>query len=150
MVKNHEFLFDLDLDNYTCPSFSHSLQHSSILSPQLQAKDISLAFYCVIIDVSSLFTRLLESVFFLWDAVFCYRRHPAGGSKPEIGPGHDGAWKMIPGSGLFLIGISGFLIFYAVLAHLSARMGEGLRLPPYYRIYYFAVLFLILAALYGW
>jgi len=57
---------------------------------------------------------------------------------------------MIPGSGLFLIGISGFLIFYAVLAHLSARMGEGLRLPPYYRIYYFAVLFLILAGLYGW
>lgn len=57
---------------------------------------------------------------------------------------------MILGSGLFLIGISGFLIFYAVLAHLSARMGEGLRLPPYYRIYYIAVLFLVLAAIYGW
>jgi len=57
---------------------------------------------------------------------------------------------MIPGSALFLIGISGFLIFYAVLAHLSKRMGEGLRLPPYYMIYYIAVLFLVLAALYGW
>lgn len=57
---------------------------------------------------------------------------------------------MITGSGLFLVGISGFLIFFAVLAHLSARMGEGLHLPPYYRIYYIALLFLILAALYVW
>jgi len=57
---------------------------------------------------------------------------------------------MIPGSVLFLIGISGFLIFYAVLAHLSKRMGEGLRLPPYYRIYYIAILSLILTVLYGW
>lgn len=57
---------------------------------------------------------------------------------------------MIPGSILYLLGISGFLIFYAVLAHLSARMGEGLRLPGYYRIYYIAIFFLILAAFYGW
>jgi TRAP-type mannitol/chloroaromatic compound transport system permease small subunit len=54
---------------------------------------------------------------------------------------------MIPGSGLYLLGISGFLIFYAVLAHLSARMGEGLRVPGYYRIYYIAILFLISGAL---
>lgn len=55
---------------------------------------------------------------------------------------------MMPEPGLFLLGISGFLIFYAVLAHLSARMGEGLRLPGYYRIYYIAILFLMSGALY--
>ncbi len=57
---------------------------------------------------------------------------------------------MIPESGLFLTGISGFIVLYAVLAHLSARMGEGLRLPPYYRLYFIAILFQVLAALYGW
>lgn len=57
---------------------------------------------------------------------------------------------MIPESGLFLLGISGFIVFYAVMAHLSARMGEGLRLPKYYRLYYVAVLVLLFAALYGW
>lgn len=56
---------------------------------------------------------------------------------------------MMPEPGLFLLGISGFLIFYAVLAHLSARMGEGLRVPGYYMIYYIAILFLISGALYG-
>lgn len=53
------------------------------------------------------------------------------------------------GSVLFLLGISGILVFYAVLAHLSARMGEGLRVPGYYRIYYIAILFLISGAVYG-
>ncbi len=57
---------------------------------------------------------------------------------------------MIPESGLFLLGISGFIVFYAVLAHLSARMGEGLRLSGYYRLYYIAILVLVVAALYGW
>jgi dolichyl-phosphate-mannose--protein O-mannosyl transferase len=57
---------------------------------------------------------------------------------------------MTPESGLFLLGISGFIVFYAVLAHLSARMGEGLRLSGYYRLYYIAILILIMAALYGW
>ncbi|GFO96897.1 uncharacterized protein ig2599ANME_1090 [groundwater metagenome] len=57
---------------------------------------------------------------------------------------------MIPESGLFLLGITGFLVLYAVLAHLSARMGEGLGLPGYYMLYYIAILVLILAALYGW
>ncbi len=56
---------------------------------------------------------------------------------------------MIPGSGLFLLGISGILVLYAVLAHLSARMGEGLRVRGYYRIYYIAILFLISGAVYG-
>jgi len=56
---------------------------------------------------------------------------------------------MIPESGLFLLGISGFIVFYAVLAHLSARMGEGLRLSGYYRLYYIAILVLVMAALYG-
>ncbi len=55
---------------------------------------------------------------------------------------------MIPG--LFLLGMSGFIILYAVLAHLSARMGEGLRLPGYYRLYYIAILVLVVAALYSW
>jgi hypothetical protein len=57
---------------------------------------------------------------------------------------------MIFESGLFLLGISGFIVFYAVLAHLSARMGEGLRLSRYYRLYYIAILVLAVAALYGW
>jgi len=70
--------------------------------------------------------------------------------KLEIGSGYDRKGKMIPGSVLFLLGISGFILLYAVLAHLSARMGEGLRLPAYYRLYYIAILVLILAALYGW
>jgi hypothetical protein len=56
---------------------------------------------------------------------------------------------MIPAV-LFLMGISGFIVFYAVLAHLSARMGEGLRLSGYYRLYYIAILILVVAALYGW
>ncbi len=56
---------------------------------------------------------------------------------------------MIPEIGFFLLGISGFLILYIVLAHLSARMGEGLRLPGYYRLYYIAILILVLAGLYG-
>jgi len=37
---------------------------------------------------------------------------------------------------LNFIGIAGVLIFYITLAKLSQRMGEGLRLPPYYRWYY--------------
>ena len=57
---------------------------------------------------------------------------------------------MIPGSGLFLLGITGFIILYVVLAHLSVRMGEGLHLPGYYRLYYIAILVLVAAALYGW
>ncbi len=57
---------------------------------------------------------------------------------------------MKPDFGLFITGITGFLVLYAVLAHLSARMGEGLRLPAYYRIYYLAILILLLAVLYGW
>lgn len=34
------------------------------------------------------------------------------------------------------IGIIGIIVFYIVLAKLSARMGEGLMLAPYYRWYY--------------
>lgn len=36
------------------------------------------------------------------------------------------------------IGVIGFIIFYIVLAKLSERMGEGLKLPPYYRLNYAA------------
>ncbi len=36
------------------------------------------------------------------------------------------------------IGIIGIVIFYIVLARLSARMGEGLMLPSYYFWYYIA------------
>jgi len=37
-----------------------------------------------------------------------------------------------------------------VLAHLSARMGEGMGIPRYYLLYYLAILFLILTLPAGW
>lgn len=36
------------------------------------------------------------------------------------------------------VGTIGVVIFYLVLSRLSARMGEGLRLPRYYRWHYAA------------
>ena len=51
---------------------------------------------------------------------------------------------------LFFLGISGLLIFYAVLMHLSARMGEGMGLRRYYLLYYIAILSLILIIPAGW
>ncbi len=42
------------------------------------------------------------------------------------------------------IGIIGMIIFYIVLAKLSARMGEGLMLAPYYRWYYVAIIIISL------
>lgn len=45
---------------------------------------------------------------------------------------------------LFYAGILGILVFYAVLMHLSARMGEGMGLPKYYLLYYLAIFALIL------
>lgn len=38
------------------------------------------------------------------------------------------------------IGIIGIIVFYVVLAKLSARMGEGLMLAPYYLWYYVAII----------
>ena len=38
------------------------------------------------------------------------------------------------------LGIIGIVIFYTVLAKLSALMGKGMRLPPYYLWYYVASL----------
>jgi hypothetical protein len=46
---------------------------------------------------------------------------------------------------LHSIGIAGVLIFYTILAKLSERMGEGLRLPPYYRWYYLACIIAFLS-----
>ncbi len=46
---------------------------------------------------------------------------------------------------LHSIGIAGVLIFYIILAKLSQRMGEGLRLPPYYRWYYAAFIIVLLS-----
>lgn len=46
---------------------------------------------------------------------------------------------------LHSIGIAGILIFYIILAKLSERMGEGLRLPPYYRWYYAACIIVLLS-----
>lgn len=46
---------------------------------------------------------------------------------------------------LHSIGIAGILIFYIILAKLSRRMGEGLRLPPYYRWYYAACIIAFLS-----
>ncbi len=45
---------------------------------------------------------------------------------------------------LFYAGILGILVFYSVLMHLSARMGEGMGLPKYYLLYYLAIFALIL------
>jgi hypothetical protein len=42
-------------------------------------------------------------------------------------------------------GIIGIVIFYIVLAKLSARMGEGLHLPPYYLWYYVSCIIALLA-----
>lgn len=57
---------------------------------------------------------------------------------------------MILDFSLFFLGISGLIILYIVLIHLSARMGEGMGLPGYYRLYYIAILSLILTLPTGW
>ncbi len=36
------------------------------------------------------------------------------------------------------VGVIGFIVFYIVLTKLSERMGEGLKLAPYYRLNYAA------------
>lgn len=46
---------------------------------------------------------------------------------------------------LIYIGILGFLILYVVLSHLSARMGEGMRVPKYYYFFYIPIIFLIVS-----
>jgi len=46
---------------------------------------------------------------------------------------------------LIFIGIMGLLILYAVLSHLSSRMGEGMRIPKYYLLFYVAIIFLIVS-----
>ncbi len=51
---------------------------------------------------------------------------------------------------LFFLGILGLLVFYIALAHLSARMGEGMGVPKYYLLYYFAILVLIMTIPVGW
>ena len=51
---------------------------------------------------------------------------------------------------LFLIGISGLLIMYIVLTDLSARLGEGMRLPRFYKLYFVAILVTILTIPQGW
>ncbi|MCZ7356456.1 MAG: hypothetical protein O8C66_03160 [Candidatus Methanoperedens sp.] len=57
---------------------------------------------------------------------------------------------MILDLGMFLVGILGILILYSVLIRLSSRMGEGMRLPKYYRLYYIAILAIILTIPLGW
>ncbi len=52
---------------------------------------------------------------------------------------------MILDFGLFLAGILGFLILFGVLSHLSARMGEGMRITKYYILFYVAILILVIA-----
>ena len=138
------------MDNLDGCFVFYSVQHSGILSVQLQEKDISLSFHHIIFIVSSVFAGLFVSGFYPVYAVLCSRWNLAWEHKSEIGPGNDREGEMIPGSGLFLLGISGFIILYVVLAHLSERMGEGLRLPGYYWLYYVAILVLVVAALYGW
>jgi hypothetical protein len=43
------------------------------------------------------------------------------------------------------IGILGLLILYTVLSLLSARMGEGMRVPKYYYLFYIPIVFLIVS-----
>lgn len=57
---------------------------------------------------------------------------------------------MIIEFGLFFLGILGLLVFYTVLARLSARMGEGMGIPKYWILYYFSILTLILTIPAGW
>ena len=51
---------------------------------------------------------------------------------------------------LFFLGILGLLVFYTALAHLSARMGEGMGAPKYYLLYYFAITVSIMTLPAGW
>jgi uncharacterized membrane protein len=51
---------------------------------------------------------------------------------------------MISDDILFFSGILGFLILFVVLSHLSARMGEGMRIKKYYLLFYIAVLILVM------
>jgi len=46
---------------------------------------------------------------------------------------------------LIYIGILGLLILYAVLSHLSARMGEGMGVPKYYFLFYISIISLIVS-----
>ncbi len=57
---------------------------------------------------------------------------------------------MMPDFVLFFIGLSGLLMLYIILAHLSARMCEGMGLPSYYLLYFIAILALILTLPEGW
>lgn len=57
---------------------------------------------------------------------------------------------MIIEFGLFFLGISGLLVFYTVLARLSARMGEGMGITKYCILYYFSILALILTIPVAW
>jgi len=51
---------------------------------------------------------------------------------------------------LFSVGIMGLIILYIVLSHLSARMGEGMALPGYYRLYFIGILALLASLAAGW
>ncbi len=51
---------------------------------------------------------------------------------------------------LFSLGILGLIILNITLARLSARMGEGMGLPGYYRLYYVTVLTQVIALAAGW
>lgn len=51
---------------------------------------------------------------------------------------------------LFFLGILGLLVFYTALAHLSARMGEGMGAPKYFLLYYIAIIALIMTIPAGW
>ncbi len=42
------------------------------------------------------------------------------------------------------IGVIGVVVFYVVLSKLSARMGEGLKLAPYYKLDYVACIIISL------
>ncbi len=57
---------------------------------------------------------------------------------------------MISDAILFYAVILGLLILFLVLSHLSARMGEGMRIKRYYLLFYIAILILVITIPAGW
>lgn len=53
---------------------------------------------------------------------------------------------MNPDTVSIVVGIAGMVVLFAVLARLSARMGEGMHIPGYYYLYYLSMLASLAAA----
>ena len=53
-------------------------------------------------------------------------------------------------SGIYIIGPLAVAIMLLLMAVMAKRLGEALELPPYYRLYYVAVLFFIIPLPVSW